>query len=96
MWLELGDGGQPVLAPIAPGLITELTLKSWRELKIGEQRSITVAPAVLALDGEREIPIKLGEVIDIRLSQNGPHVVDVTAALRAAGRNGVFITNNKR
>jgi predicted polyphosphate/ATP-dependent NAD kinase len=90
MWLELGDGGQPVLAPIAPGLITELLVKSWRKLKVGEQGSITTAPAVLALDGEREIPIKSGELIEIRLSQNGPHVVDVTAVLRAASQNGVF------
>lgn len=95
MWLELGDGGQPVLAPIAPGLITELKVKSWRELKIGERGSITIAPSVLALDGEREIPLKPGETIEIRLSQNGPHVVDVTAALRAAAQNGVFATNHR-
>lgn len=93
MWLDLGEDGQAVLAPIAPGLITELAIKSWRKLKVGEQGSITTAPSVLALDGEREIPIKLGEKIIVRLSQNGPHVVDVTAALRAAGQNGVFVVD---
>ncbi|MEM7343497.1 MAG: NAD(+)/NADH kinase [Chloroflexota bacterium] len=91
MWLEMGEGGQSVLAPIAPGLITELKVKSWRELKTGDHGSILVAPAVLALDGEREIPIKSGETIEVRLSQNGPHVVDVTAALRAASQEGIFI-----
>lgn len=91
MWLELGDGGQTVLAPIAPGLVTELAVKSWRTLKVGEQGAITIASAVLALDGEREIPIKPGDRIEIRLSQNGPHVVDVTAALQAAGQQGVFV-----
>ncbi len=95
MWLELGDGGQPLLAPIAPGLILELKVRSWRELQVGEQGTIAISPAVLAFDGEREIPIKAGEKIEIRLSQNGPHVVDVTAALRAAGQGGVFMTNNK-
>ena len=73
----------------------ELKLRSWRELQVGEQGTIAISPAVLALDGEREIPIKAGEKIEIRLSQNGPHVVDVTAALRAAGQGGVFMTNNK-
>ena len=90
MWLELGEGGQPVLAPIAPGLMANLAVKAWGELKVGEQVSIQVAPVVLALDGEREITIKPGDAVDIRLSQNGPHVVDVTATLRAASQAGVF------
>ncbi|MCB0176062.1 MAG: NAD(+)/NADH kinase [Anaerolineae bacterium] len=94
MWLELGDGGKRVLAPIAPGLITELSVKSYRTLKVGEQGVITIAPSVLALDGEREIPIKPDQRIEVRLSQNGPHVVDVTAALQAAGQKGVFIRAN--
>ncbi len=93
MWLELGGGGQTILAPIAPGLVTELGIKSWRSLKVGEHGVITLAPAVLALDGEREISIKPGERIEIRLSQNGPHVVDVTAALQAASQQGVFTRN---
>jgi len=90
MWIELGAGGQPVLAPIAPGLVTELTIKSCRELQVGEGGTVTTTPSVLAMDGEREIPIKEGEEIEIRLSQNGPHVVDVTGVLQAASQSGVF------
>lgn len=93
MWLELGDAGQSVLVPLAPGLVTELTVQSWRGLAIGDKGSITVGPAVLALDGEREIPIKSNEAIEIRLSQNGPHVVNITTALRTATQAGVFLTN---
>ena len=91
MWLELGPGGQSVLAPIAPGLVTDVAIKSWRELKVGQGGLITAAPAVLALDGEREIPLKAGQTVEVRLSQNGPHVVDVNAALRAAGQRGIFL-----
>ena len=36
MWVELGRGDQSVLAPLAPGLITELPIQSWRWLKVGQ------------------------------------------------------------
>jgi hypothetical protein len=51
---------------------------------------------VLALDGEREIPIKGGELIEIRLTQNGPHVVNVEAALQIASRAGLFVSIHER
>jgi predicted polyphosphate/ATP-dependent NAD kinase len=92
MWLELGPTGQPLLAPIAPGLMVYLGIEARREFKVGQRGLVTHAPAVLALDGEREVPIKIGQLIEIGLSQNGPHVVNVTAVLTAAGKAGVFVT----
>ena len=92
MWLELGAAGQPIVAPIAPGVVTQLRIQSWRWLAVGEQGTVTCAPAVLALDGEREVPIKPDELIEIRLSQSGPHVVNIEAALQAASRAGVFVS----
>jgi hypothetical protein len=91
VWLETGPGGQQVLTPIAPGLLTPVTIQSLRWLAVGEQRVLTYAPAILALDGERELPIKADELIEVRLSQNGPHVVNAPAALQAASRAGVFV-----
>ncbi|MEM7802397.1 MAG: NAD(+)/NADH kinase [Chloroflexota bacterium] len=91
MWLEMGEGGESVLAPIAPGLVTRLPIKSWRALKVGEGGLINATPTVLAMDGERELPLKRGDVVEIRLSQNGPHVADVTAILEAASRAGLFV-----
>jgi len=92
VWLELGPGGRPVLAPIAPGLLTRLPIQSLRWLNVGEQGVVGHAPAVLALDGERELVIRPDEVIEIRLTQDGPHVVNVQAALRAASQAGLFIS----
>lgn len=92
LWLELGPAGQPILAPIAPGLVTTLGIEAWRTLAVGERGAVNHAPAVLALDGEREVPIKPGDQIEIGLSQNGPHVVNVQAALAAASRAGVFVS----
>ncbi|MFQ5611669.1 MAG: ATP-NAD kinase family protein [Anaerolineae bacterium] len=95
IWLEIGPQGQPVLAPIAPGVVVPVPIENIHWLAVGRQRSITHAPAVLALDGEREVLIKTGERIEIRLSQNGPHVVNVKAALQAASQAGLFSLNGK-
>jgi hypothetical protein len=95
VWLELGPGPQ-VLAPIAPGLIQAVPIRSVEWLAVGQQKVVSYAPAVLALDGEREIPIKAGELIEIRLSQNGPHVVNVERALQVASQAGLFISVNER
>lgn len=95
MWLELGPGDWSILAPIAPGLVAELSIHSWRWLKVGDRGTISQAPVVLALDGEREIAIKQDERVEIKLSQSGPHVVDIKAALRAASRAGVFLTTHQ-
>jgi predicted polyphosphate/ATP-dependent NAD kinase len=96
VWVEIGPGPQQVLAPIAPGLILPVSIQSIQWLAVGEQRAVTHAPTVLALDGEREIPIKADELIEIRLTQNGPHVVNVEAALQVASQAGLFISKNER
>lgn len=96
VWIDVGPGGQVVLAPIAPGLLASVPIRSVQWLKIGEQRVVNHAPAVLALDGEREIPIKPGELIELRLSQNGPHVVNIKAALQFASRAGFFVSTGER
>lgn len=96
VWIEIGPGPQQVLAPIAPGLILPVPIQSIQWLAVGEQKVVTHAPTVLALDGEREIPIKADELIEIRLTQNGPHVVNVEAALQVASRAGMFISKNER
>ncbi len=92
VWVEIGPGPQQVLAPIAPGLIVPIPIQSLTWLAVGEQKTVPHAPTVLALDGEREIPIKADELIEIRLSQNGPHVVNVEAALQVASRAGLFVS----
>ena len=73
------------------GLVQPLPISSLRWLEVGQGGVLTQAPAVLALDGEREIAVHEGESIEIRLSQDGPHVVDVGAALEAASKAGVFV-----
>lgn len=92
-WLELDAHGsdRQVWVPIAPGLIQPVFIKSMRWLDVGQHAVYDHAPAVLALDGEREVTLRQGEHVEIQLTQDGPHVVDVTAALRAASQAGVFL-----
>ena len=94
IWLEIGPGGEQVVVPIAPGVIAPVTIASRRWLAVGEQYPILHAPCVLALDGEREAPVRAGERMEVRLSQDGPHVVNVRAALQVASQAGFFMSLN--
>lgn len=91
--VEIGNGGCTVLAPIAPGLIKEVQVRSARIIDIGERIPIQSAPAVLALDGERELKLRCCEDIFVRLSDLGPRVVDVYTALRLATEKGLLRIN---
>jgi hypothetical protein len=45
-------------------------------------------PSVLALDGEREIEVGKGDCISIRLTNEGPWLIDIKGALKDAARRG--------
>jgi hypothetical protein len=91
--VEIGNGGRPVLAPIAPGLIKEVQVRSARIIDIGERVPVQSAPVVLALDGERELKLRCCEDIFVRLSDLGPRVVEVDTALRLATEKGLLKIN---
>jgi len=91
LYLRMGPGGQPVLAPIAPGLVTVTSVAERRLLGPGDE--VVVRPeqaCVLALDGEREIQLRAGAAVRLRLNPDGPRVVDARAAIELAARAGVF------
>ena len=92
LYLRLEQGGQPVLAPIAPGLLSEVSIAESRPLGSGE--TVTVKhehPCVLALDGEREIELRQGATVRLKLNPNGPRVIDARKAIDIAARAGVFL-----
>jgi predicted polyphosphate/ATP-dependent NAD kinase len=88
--LVLGDGGRGVWAPIAPGLIVPVGIRQQRLMRPGEAVAIGSTPAMLALDGERELFIKAGERCEIRLSWDGPQVMDVERTLLLAQQQGLY------
>jgi predicted polyphosphate/ATP-dependent NAD kinase len=91
LYLKMGTGGRRVLAPIAPGVLRVVPVIEHRALKPGDEVTVASTRCVLALDGEREIALRPGEVVAIRLSAGGPRVVDVRRAVEIAARAGVFV-----
>jgi hypothetical protein len=83
------EGGDPLLAPISPGLYTELGIASSRIIALGEPVEIE-GPGLLAFDGDRERELRPGQVARVRVERDGPRVVDVEAALREAARRGSY------
>lgn len=78
-----------VRAPIAPGLVVPVGVREWRPFRQGEQVEIGARGGVLAIDGEREIELCRGASARIRLRQDGPRCVDVSAVLTEASRQGL-------
>jgi len=90
MHLKLGSNGRPVTAPIAPGIVETVSVENVQLMASGEEVDIIFNPCVLALDGEREIEIKRGQKATIRLSTDGPLVVDVDRTMAFAMQNKIL------
>lgn len=90
MVLELGKNGRSVTAPIAPGVVEIVSVENVQLMAPGEEVDIVFNPCVVALDGEREVEIKRGQKATIRLSTDGPLVVDVDRTLACAMQKKIF------
>jgi predicted polyphosphate/ATP-dependent NAD kinase len=85
--LEAGSASRTVGAVLAPGLPARVAVRSWRRLALEEEVVLEAAGGTVALDGERELPAH--GPATVRVTECGPWVVDVRAALaRASGRDG--------
>jgi predicted polyphosphate/ATP-dependent NAD kinase len=87
--LMLGNDGAQVRAPIAPGLIVPVGIRCQRVLRQGERIAIGHTPAMLALDGERELFVRQGERWEVALSWDGPKVLDSGRTLLLAQQQGL-------
>jgi len=87
--LTLGKGRQRVNAPIAPGLYQKVKVSSAMPIVFDEVVEFE-GPCVVALDGERERVIKVGQKFDMRISRTGPHVVDIEKTMNLAASAGAF------
>jgi hypothetical protein len=88
---SIEPNGRQVLAPIAPGRIASVGIGELVVLSPEiPQPVLGERPAVLALDGEREIALRPGDRADVTLQLEGPWIVDVERTLRLAVEDGVF------
>jgi hypothetical protein len=88
----VGKDGRRVLAPIAPGAITAVDVEQIAMLQPNVAHAVAdIRPAVLALDGEREIELGTGDHAEVVLRLEGPWIVDVERTLLWAVEDGLFV-----
>jgi len=90
MYLRLGDGGTRVLAPVSPGLVIPVAVRSHRLLAIGDEVVLEPAACTVAVDGERQIEVYPEQRVTVRLAADGPRVVDVQKCLCQAAERGLL------
>jgi hypothetical protein len=88
--VRCGPGGRRVHAPLAPGLYRPVPVLQAQPIALGQVVEI-VGPGVLAFDGDRERRLGDGEVVAVRVTRQGPFVIDVAAAMRLAAARELFI-----
>ena len=96
MHLQLGQNGQAVKAPIAPGIVETVSVENARLMSPGDEVALVCTPCVVALDGEREVEIKREQLATIRLAKEGPVVVDVNRTMTLAMQDKIFSPNNRK
>ena len=80
-----GEGeGMPLIAPIAPGRVERVTMRTCQRLEVGMALPLDADHGTLAFDGEREIEPARGDRYEIALDWGGPLTVDVARTLRYA------------
>ncbi len=91
MYVRLGKGkNTSVLAPVGPGLIRKVPIREYRLLSLEEEVVLEPAACTIAVDGERHIEVLADQKVSVRLTNNGPCVVDVQRCMHEAGRCGVL------
>jgi hypothetical protein len=88
--LALGQGNSRIKCPIAPGQICWVPVLSHRTFGPEEEIKVATTPAMIALDGEREVGIRSGEKWSVRINLSGPRVVDIEKALESSWRCSLF------
>jgi hypothetical protein len=85
-----GSGARQLLAPVSPGLFRSVHVAEFRRVALGEAVEVK-GPGVLAFDGDRERELAPGQRARLSVLRDGPLVIDVSRALAAAARDGVFV-----
>lgn len=82
-----GAGCVTVRCAIAPGSYTDVQIVGHRRLGAGDE-VVLQGPGVLSFDGERDVVMGPGDRARVWISENGPRVIDVAAAMsgRRTGR----------
>ncbi|RFU49458.1 ATP-NAD kinase family protein [Paraburkholderia sp. DHOC27] len=77
-----GESGVPLVAPIAPGRVERITMRTCERFEVGVWTPLHTEHGTLAFDGEREIELERDDRYEISLDWHGPLTVDVERTLR--------------
>jgi len=89
--------GRKVMAPIAPGYLAPVGIGEIVDFEPGVRYPVESGrPAILALDGEREIALYDHDEAKVALTLDGPWIVDVERTLLLAVAEGAFVTSLDR
>jgi len=88
MHIRTGAGKHKIQAPIAPGLICELPIANCQSFGVGDSIALQGNNIVIALDGEREVTLSAHKNTRVRITDNGPRVVNIKNALYTAAQSG--------
>jgi hypothetical protein len=86
--LEMGPG-TTFEAPLSPGLFREVSVASVQRVPFG-MPILVHGPGVIALDGDRDHKLDATRTATVRVERDGPHVIDVAAAMRHLVRDGII------
>lgn len=95
LYIEVGEGRFRTRAAILPGVIEEIGVVDFRRMALGERMTVSLCPCLIALDGERELVIRGGEEVTIRVERDGPIVVDINKVIRQAAVDGFFVDDGR-
>lgn len=90
--ISVGESGNSLLAPVAPGLLRSIPIESAHLLEPGERVDFKSAAGTIALDGEREIEVKPSHQVSVQLSLEGPYTIDIDRAISVSATAGRFFS----
>lgn len=82
-FMELGSGGRIVKAIVMPGVIKSVSVKYVKKLNVGESVELPYGAYTIALDGERELEVNKDNLVEVKLTRNGPLLINVGKVLRS-------------
>lgn len=80
-----------VRAPIAPGLVSEIGVESWRRMPAGAVFVPALAAGAIALDGERELSFEPHQEVAVTLVDHAFRTIDVAAVMQFAARTRLLL-----
>jgi hypothetical protein len=76
--------------PLAPGLVARVGVTAARRLLAEEAVAVAARDGSIALDGERELELRPGQRVEVRLNERGPLTIDIDAVMAEAARGGLL------